>query len=49
MPDSSVEIFLHHDDLGAEIDDRADVERIAGEDHEIELRCGAQQPVELRQ
>jgi energy-coupling factor transporter ATP-binding protein EcfA2 len=36
-------------DLGAEIDERADVERIAGENHEIELRCGGEQPVELRQ
>ena len=49
MPDKQREIFLHHHDLGAEIDDRADVERIAGKDHEIELRRGREQPVELRQ
>ena len=49
MPDNSDRYFLHHDDLGAEIDQRADVERIAGEDDEVELRCRAEQPVELRQ
>ena len=32
------EIFLHHHDLGPEVDERADVERVAGEDHEVELR-----------
>ncbi|MGY4380842.1 hypothetical protein ACVWZ3_008481 [Bradyrhizobium sp. i1.3.6] len=43
------EVFLHHHDLRAKIHHRADVERIAGEDHEVELRCRADQPVELRQ
>ena len=32
------QVFLHDHDLGAKIDHRADVERIAGKDHEIELR-----------
>jgi hypothetical protein len=43
------QIFLHDNDLGAEIHRRSDVERISGEDHEIELRCCAEQPVKLRQ
>ena len=43
------EVFLDHDDLGAEVDRRADVERIARKDHEVELRSRAEQPVELRQ
>ncbi|MEY9613057.1 hypothetical protein ABIF21_005931 [Bradyrhizobium elkanii] len=43
------QVFRDDDDLGAEIDRRAEIERIAGEDHEIELRCRRQQPVELRQ
>ena len=44
-----LQIFFHDDDLGAEIDRRPDVQRIAGEDHEVEIRRGAEQPVELRQ
>ena len=43
------EIFLYHHDLGAEINEGADVERIAGEDHEVEFGCRRQQPIELRQ
>jgi hypothetical protein len=43
------EVPFHDDDLGAEIDGGSDVERIAGEDDEIELRSRAEQPVELRQ
>ena len=43
------EVFFHHHDLGAEIDRRADIERIAGKDHDVELGCSAEQPVKLRQ
>ena len=43
------EVLLHHHDLGAEIHHRSDVQRIAGEDHKVELRRRADQPVELRQ
>src|SRR5262249_6212536 len=39
----------HHDDLGAEVDRRADVECVARKNHQIELRSCAEQPVELRQ
>ncbi len=49
MPASSERYFFTTRDLRAEIDDRPDIERIAGKDDEIELRRGAQQPVELRQ
>ena len=48
-PDSSVQILLHHHDLGAEVDERTEIERVSGENHEIELRRGGEQPVELRQ
>jgi hypothetical protein len=43
------QIFPHDHDLGAEIHQRSNVERISGEDNEVELRCCAEQPVELRQ
>ena len=37
------------DRLRAEIDERSDVERVAGENDDIEFRSCRQQPVELRQ
>ena len=43
------QVFFHDHDLGAEIDRRSNVQRIAGEDHKVELGCGAEQPIELRQ
>src|SRR5207302_6512980 len=43
------EVLLHDHDLGAKIHHRADVQRIAGKDYQIELRRRADQPVELRQ
>src|SRR5712664_316195 len=43
------QIFLHDDNLGAEIDRGSDVEGVARKDHKIELRRRAQQPVKLRQ
>ena len=49
MPDSSDRYFFTTTNLGAEIDERSDVERVAGKDDEIELRGRRQQPVELRQ
>ena len=48
-PGQKRQIFLHHHDLGAKIDRRSDIERVTGEDHEVELRRCTQQPVELRQ
>src|SRR6266478_8243268 len=32
------QILPHHDDLGTEIDERSDVERISGEDNQVEMR-----------
>jgi len=43
------QVFLHDDNLGAEIDRGSDVEGVAGKDHKIELRRRAEQPVKLRQ
>ena len=43
------QVFLHDQDLGAEIDHRSDVERVAGENDEVEFRRSREQPVELRQ
>ena len=43
------EVFLHDQNLGTEIDRRADVERISGEDDKIEMGRRAEQPVKLRQ
>ena len=41
-------IFFDDQYLGAEVDIGSDVERIAGEDDEIEIRGRAEQPVKLR-
>ena len=43
------QVFFHHQDLGAEIDHRSDVERVAGENDDVEFRRSSEQPVELRQ
>jgi hypothetical protein len=43
------EVFLHDHDLRTEVDDRAEIERIAGEHDQIELVRHRHQPVELRQ
>src|SRR3954447_13325410 len=43
------QILFHHDNLGAEIYPGADVQSISGEYDEVEQRCGAEQPIELRQ
>jgi hypothetical protein len=43
------QILFHDDDLGAEIDHRADVQRVTGEDDEIECLRGGEQPIKLRQ
>src|SRR5712671_6921971 len=44
-PGQKREILLYHHDLGTEIHERADVERIAGKDHKVELRRSREQPV----
>jgi len=43
------QVFFHHQNLRAEIDERGDIERVAGENDDVEFRCGREQPVELRQ
>ena len=43
------EIFLHHDALRASVDERADVEMVAGHHHKIVLARPLDHPVELRQ
>ena len=43
------EIFLHHYDLGTEVDDRADIKCISRDHNKIEMRSRAHEPVELRQ
>ena len=43
------QVFFHHHDLRAEIDERSDVERVTGENDDVELGSCRQQPVELRQ
>src|SRR6476659_10212537 len=39
------QVFFHHQDLGTEIDHRSDVERVAGENDDVELRRSREQPV----
>jgi len=43
------QIFPHDNDLRMEIDDRSDIQRVAGDDDDVEMRRCAEQPVELRQ
>jgi hypothetical protein len=39
-------IFHHHQDLRAAIDERSDVERVAGENDDVEFGGRRKQPVE---
>ena len=45
----AAEIFPHHDGLGAAVDQRGQVEMIAGHHHHVEIRSNIEDPVELRQ
>ena len=49
MPDNSARYFLTTTIWARKSTDRSNVEGVAGEDDEIELRRRAEQPVELRQ
>ena len=43
------EIFPYHDALGPAVDERGDVEMVAGHDHHVEIAGDVEHPVELRQ
>ena len=43
------QVFFDDHDLRAEIDERSDVERVTGENDDVEFGSCRQQPVELRQ